>query len=260
MQPPQHVLRPERTTHGTQQRQKKLTLAHMRIALHSVLNCNASPSCRVAPAHNAVPCAPLCPRRNEENIAASPSPRVHSDTSRAWLGNVSLKIFGMVTAISHAARIRKATSVHATNPAYFPHIRTSWEHRTQLCGNRQLAFANTDAAVRKHRKPHARRDDVLPSLCSAAPAIRCCRLQPVHVAPMRTALSPQARIRKLTRPRRDRKECRSAMRHITTTRLKKDTSRLARQTPQQHHRNSARNVACKLTLQPVQHQARVPKK
>jgi hypothetical protein len=142
-QPPQHVLRPDRTIHSTQQRQTKLTLAHTRIALHSVQNYDASPSGRVAPAHNAVPRAPLCPRRNEENIAASPIPRVHSDTSRAWLGDVSLKIFGMATAISRAALVRRVTSVHATNPAYFPHIRKSWEHRTQVCGVTEFAFPNT---------------------------------------------------------------------------------------------------------------------
>jgi len=95
---------------------KNKTLAHMRIALHSVLNCDASPSCSAAPARNAVPRAPLCPCRNEENIAVSPIPRVHSDRSRAWPGNVSLKHVGMITAMSRAVLVHRVTSGHVTHP------------------------------------------------------------------------------------------------------------------------------------------------
>jgi hypothetical protein len=95
---------------------KNKPLAHMSIALHSVVNGDASPSCSAAPAHNAVPRAPSCPCRNEENIAASPIPRVHSDRSRAWPGNVSLKHVGMITAMSRAVLVHRVMSGHVTHP------------------------------------------------------------------------------------------------------------------------------------------------
>ena len=114
-EPPQHVLRPERTTQSTQQRQKNNTSSHSH-CLAQCLSYVSSPPCCVAPARNAVQRAPLCPRRSEENIVASPIPRVHSDTSRAWHGDVSPKHFGNITAMSRAVRVRRVTSLHQTNP------------------------------------------------------------------------------------------------------------------------------------------------
>ena len=90
---------------------------------------------------------------------------------------------------------RSIQQIQCSSPTFESH----WKTELNCAATESLHSPTHDAAVRKHRKPHARRDDVLPSLCSAVPAIRCRRLKPVHVAPMRTAHSPQARIRKLTR-------------------------------------------------------------
>ena len=168
------MLRPERTTRGTQQRQKNKTLAHKRIALHSVLNCDASPSCSAAPAHNAIPRAPLCPCRNEENIAVSPIPRVHSDLARQRFAEARRYDHSDVTRCTRSSGHVGPCDSSSVVP---PHSKVMGTQNSSVRRHRVCIPQHTMRRVRKHHKPHARRDDVLPSLCSEVPAIRCRRLK-----------------------------------------------------------------------------------